>query len=272
MENIEDKKINNGIKEIKNIKMTSVEKNHIFQNILSQNTPNPQPIRSPWSAFFFTINYSPYFKFMVFIFIILAGGGIIISTNNNKNIAISPSPNYYQEMGLTGNNSYKIPNNNISTIENNKISVNIEKKTNEDSQINQTRLNTFSNSMAAALGPNVIYKTKKDYSNNISICYENGEITCFPGPTDVLYQRPTKLADGYFLKKMSGNVFLNTTIDEFIKYEGDWASFIKIENIIDYSPFTEIYNCPPGISEDEINEIILSNNLQNSCVDILDQN
>jgi hypothetical protein len=270
MENMNDEKINNGVNEIKNIKMTSFEKDHILQNILNKAKPYQKPVRSPF--FLFNFNYSTYLKFAVFLIIILAGGEIILSNNSNKKIAISPIQNYYKEMNPNNNDSLKTQNNDINTTENNKVVAVINKKENNNITTNQPQVTTSSVGMSAALSPSIIYKTKKDYSNNISVCYKNGEITCFPGPTDVIRQRPTKLANGYLFKKMSGDVFLDITIDEFIKYEGEWFSLIKIENIIDYNPYTEIYSCQPGLSEEEINEIILSNNIQNSCVNILNKN
>ncbi len=270
MDNTKNEKINNGVKEIREIKMTTLEKDHIFQNILNSTKPISKPVKSPFSFFSFTS--SPYLKFAVFLIIILAGGGIVISKNSNKNIAISPTPDFYRTMNTKNNNSLGVQNNLTNNIQNDKFVAVVDKKENTNIQINQPKLVGTSSGMSAALSPNVIYKTKNDYSNNISICYKNGEITCFPGPTDVLNQRPTKLANGYLLKKMPGDVFLNTTIDEFINYKGDWFSFIKVENIIDYHPYTEIYNCQSGISEEEINQIILSNKIQSNCVNILNSN
>lgn len=269
MENTNDEKINSGVNEIKNIKMTSFEKDHIFQNILNNTKPYQKPVRSPF--FLFNLNYSTYLKFAVFLIIILAGGEIILSNNSNKNLAVSPIRNYYQKTNLT-NNSPKIQDNNTNNNENNKIITVINKKENNNTTTNQPQVTTSSMGMLGALSPSIIYKTKKDYSNNVSVCYKNGEINCYPDPTSVVYQRPTKLAGGYLFKKMPGDVFLNVTIDEFVKYEGDWVNLIKIENIIDDNPYTEIYSCQPGLSEEGINEIILSDNIQNSCVDILNDN
>lgn len=271
MENTNDEKMNNGLNEIKNIKMTSSEKDHIFQNILNKTKPYQPPVRSPF--FLFNFNNSPYLKFAIFFMVILAGGGIIISNNSDKKIAISPAQNYYREMNQANNDYLKNQNNNINTNnEDNKIVTVINKKENDNVIINQPKLDTSIAMTSEALSPTIIYKTKKNYLNNISVCYKNGEITCFPGPTDIINQRPTKLANGYLLKKMPGDVFLGITIDEFIKDEDDWFSFIKVENIIDYNPYTEIYSCQPGLSEEEINKIILSNNIQNNCVNILNQN
>jgi len=124
---------------------------------------------------------------------------------------------------------------------------------------------------ASLFAPVIVYKTRNDYFNNISVGYKNGKIISYPGPSDAIHQRPILLADGYLLKKMEGNVFLNTTIDEFInaKNNEDWYKYININNILDYNPFIEIYDCPSGIDDYSLNKIILSGSLKSECKDIL---
>jgi hypothetical protein len=273
MNDEKNEKLNIGINEIKKIKMTSLEKDVILHNILNSKTQEERPVRSPWAIFSLTSTYSPYLRFAVYLIIILSGGGFILNSQKSEAPVITPNKI----------NIYKTENTNLNTIEENKkINKNTTENTNTVPQkqeiiipkesvsktTNQVGLTTSSNYKSAVLNPTIIYKTKKDYSNNVSVGYTNGEITSYPGPSDAVNQKPIKLANGYLLKKMQGNVFLNITIDEFIKHEGDWFDFIKIENIIDFHPFTEIYNCPSGISEEEINKIILSNNLKNDCEDI----
>ena len=54
---------------------------------------------------------------------------------------------------------------------------------------------------SAATGPVVVYKTKKDYRNHVSVqlSADGLTITAYPGPSDVLAQKPIELAEGYLL-------------------------------------------------------------------------
>jgi hypothetical protein len=273
-----NEKLNKGSEEIKNIKMTSGEKSQILNNILKTSTPNTKPIRSPWSFFSFNSNYSPYLRLAVYLILIVGGGEIIINSQGNKNqnndFNFSTKVNLFEVSNVP--NNLKIENKTINSNTTENVVTKSQRqeiiipKESGSQPINQEGLTASSNYNSAALSPNIIYKTKKDYINNIIVCYENNKIACFPDPSGALNQKPIKLANGYLLKKMPGNVFLNTSIDEFINYKkDDWDKFIKVENIIDYHPFTEIYRCPPGIGEEGINKIILSNNIRNTCEDIL---
>lgn len=271
-----NEKLNKDLEEIKNIKMTSEEKGQILNNILKTSTPNTKPIQSPWSFFSFNSNYSPYLRLAVYLILIVGGGEIIINSQSNKNqnndFNSSPKVNLFQIANAPNtlqNNTTNL-NTNESVIENSINTNKIAKKENTNQPVNQIQPMVASSYSSAVLSPIIIYKTNKDYSNNISVGYTNGEIDSYPGPSDVVNQRPIKLANGYLLKKMQGNVFLNISIDEFTNYTGDdWNKFIKVENIIDLHPFTEIYKCTPGIGEEEINKIILSNNINNNCINIL---
>lgn len=273
MNDVKDKKLNIGINEIKNIKMTSFEKDVLLQNILNSKIQERKPMRSPWAIFSLTSNYTTYLRFAVYLIIILSGGNFILNSQKSEAPVIIPNKiNIYKTENTQNNLHIEDKIINKKTAENTTIIPQkpeiITPKESGSQPTNQEGLTTFSNYKSAALRPTIIYKTQKDYSNNVSVYYANGEITSYPGPNNATNQRPIKLANGYLLKRMQGNVFLNTNIDEFIKYEGDWFDFIKIENIIDFHPFTEIYNCPPDISEEEINKIILSNNIKNNCEDI----
>ncbi len=163
MDKINDEKINTGLKEIKNIKMTSAEKNHIFQNILNQSAPNPQPIRSPWSSFFSAINYSPYLKFAVFLIVILAGGGIIVSKNNPSRVAVPIIPNYYQPTNLAKNE----PSNNSTVGETQKELVNSNSSQKDSTPVATLNQNTNNNTTATtAIGLNTSSPalTSKNYA------------------------------------------------------------------------------------------------------------
>jgi len=68
-----------------------------------------------------------------------------------------------------------------------------------------------------ATEPVVVFKCKKDYRDKVSVQLspDGKTITAYPGPSDVLYQKPFELADGYLLKRMVGDVFLSLTIDAY---------------------------------------------------------
>lgn len=98
MEEIKNEKINTGIKEIKNIKMTSGEKDNILHNILNSTTRTPKPIHSPWYTFSSTFNHSPYLRLAIYLIVIFGAGGIIITSQNSgkEKLASSPQINFYK--------------------------------------------------------------------------------------------------------------------------------------------------------------------------------
>lgn len=121
-----------------------------------------------------------------------------------------------------------------------------------------------SETMLGVLAPLIVYKTKHDYSDKISVSVNSDKkIVSHPGPTDAVYQKPVELEKGYLLKRMDGNVFLSVSIDDFIKSK-DWDKYIDNKYIIDYNPFTEVYNCNKvAASVEQLNKMILNNELDN---------
>lgn len=90
MENIEDKKINSGIKELKELKMTEVEKNTILKNILqTQKEIKEVPVKSPFSISSFIFGTNMYVKIAVFLILIITGGGFILDSQNSKKQTIA---------------------------------------------------------------------------------------------------------------------------------------------------------------------------------------
>jgi hypothetical protein len=90
-------------------------------------------------------------------------------------------------------------------------------------------------------GPVVVYKTRYDYSNNVSVQLSDDKktITAYPGPTDAI--KPTLLANGYYLQTMLGNAFLSITIDEYRDSSNKYP-FDKLMNyMLDSAPYTEHY-------------------------------
>jgi hypothetical protein len=62
-----------------------------------------------------------------------------------------------------------------------------------------------------ASGPIIVYKTKQDYSNLVTVqISKNGKtVTAYPGPGDSAGLRPIQLTNGYFLKRMVGDAVLS---------------------------------------------------------------
>jgi|GEM_PF-2915255 len=269
-----DEQLNIGIKEIKNIKMTDNEKNQILQNIVGQEKPIEIVPKERYSIFQMFNSYSYYMKLAVYFLLLVSVGGAFWFNYKGSNPKVTYTPNNYnnnQNYPLINNTETPIIPKTINTkqTDNTKLATNPNPIGEKSTMLNNNFLSAPAGGTVAVLAPVIVYKTRNDYSNNVSVCYKDDEITCNPGPGDAIHQRPTKLANGYFLKRMSGDVFLNITIDEFINYKGDWSDLIKIKNIIDYHPFTEMYSCPTTFDIEQINQAILNNRLKVECQNIL---
>lgn len=96
-----------------------------------------------------------------------------------------------------------------------------------------------------ASGPIIVYKTKQDYTNNITVqlSKDKKEITAYPGSSDAEHQRPIPLENGYLLKRMVGDAYLSITFDEYSDTTKDWFSVNLIDFVIDTDPYLEKYEC-----------------------------
>jgi len=116
-------------------------------------------------------------------------------------------------------------------------------------------------------GPIVVYKTKLDYSNNITIqlSKDKKKVTCTPGPQDAAHQRPIQLADGYLLKRMCGDAVTSITYDDFIQSTKSYTSAEWLSFVIDTDPYLEKYECCKCADQDTavINDMIRNNQLSN---------
>ena len=119
-----------------------------------------------------------------------------------------------------------------------------------------------------ASGPIIVYKTKQDYSNNVTIQLSNDHksVTCTPGPSDVAEQRPIKLANGYLLKRMCGDAVLSLTIDKYATENKFYSNAELLSMVIDTDPYIEKYECCKCTGRDtsKINDLIRNNQL-NKC-------
>ncbi len=116
-----------------------------------------------------------------------------------------------------------------------------------------------------ASGPIVVYKTKQDYSNNITIqlSKDKKKVTCYPGPQDAIHQRPIRLANGYLLQQMCGNAVTSVTFDDYINSTNSYTQAEWLSFVIDTDPYLEIYECCKCTGRDTvaINNLIKNNQL-----------
>lgn len=114
-------------------------------------------------------------------------------------------------------------------------------------------------------GPIIVYKTKLDYSNNITVqlSKDKKKVTCYPGPQDAIHQRPIQLANGYLLKRMCGDAITSVTYDDYINSTHTLSSAEWINLIIDTDPYTEKFECCKCTDQDTaaINNLIRTNQI-----------
>ena len=90
-------------------------------------------------------------------------------------------------------------------------------------------------------GPVVVYKTRNDYSDNVSVqlSADKKTITAYPAPADV--HSPGLLVNGYNLQYMLGNAFLSITIEQYRDSSSKYPFDQLMNYLIDSDPFTEYY-------------------------------
>jgi hypothetical protein len=83
---MENKKLQNGIEDIKKIKMTLNEKNRVFDNVTSFSIPVKKPVYSPWMTYSFIsiLNKRSLVYFVVIpLVFILSGGGVVFASQDS---------------------------------------------------------------------------------------------------------------------------------------------------------------------------------------------
>ncbi len=83
---MKNKKLNNGISEIRKITMTGDEKKRIFDNVLSYTIPEKKFIKSPWiSEVFVSILYKKNLAFYIIVplLVVLSSGGIVFASQES---------------------------------------------------------------------------------------------------------------------------------------------------------------------------------------------
>ena len=123
-----------------------------------------------------------------------------------------------------------------------------------------------------ASGPVIVYKTKNDYFNNVTVqvSRDKKNITARPGQEDALRQRPLVLANRYLLKRMVGDAYLSVTIEEYADPEFDWDSPNLIEYVIDTDPYLEKYECCECTGNDTVRiNILIKEDRLEECRNLL---
>ena len=84
--NMKDEKLKEGIKEIREIKMTAMEKERIFESVINSPILQEQPIKSPWTVFSFISvihkNRLVYYGSVLSLVVVLGGGAVFASGNS----------------------------------------------------------------------------------------------------------------------------------------------------------------------------------------------
>jgi len=114
--------------------------------------------------------------------------------------------------------------------------------------------------------PVVVYKTKKDYRNHVTVqlSADGKTITAYPGPSDVLAQKPIELADGYLLKRMVGDAYLSLTIADYAVNSHTYTAAELLHLVVDRDPYLEKYDCSTCTQSDtaSINVLIREGKLR----------
>jgi hypothetical protein len=113
--------------------------------------------------------------------------------------------------------------------------------------------------------PVIIYKTKKDYFNQVPIglSEDKKSVVSYPDKVDVYHSgklaTPTLLANGYLLDNRGISVnsaFLKYTYEDYSQFISTPTADNLFLQIIDSDPFTEIHFCKCTRDTVELNRII----------------
>jgi hypothetical protein len=123
-----------------------------------------------------------------------------------------------------------------------------------------------------------VYKTKKDYTNNVPVLLNNErtEILSYPDPKDLKigsgYPLPTNLLKGYYLDNRGINknvAYLKLTYQEYAKLDNPPSLKEMFNMIIDIDPLIELCDCGNKNAftdiESQLNDLISKNKLRTTC-------
>ncbi len=123
-----------------------------------------------------------------------------------------------------------------------------------------------------------IYKTSTNYNDKVPVELNSTKtaLSSYPGPTDVytngVLATPTELHSGY-LKDNRGiwiyAAFTSYTYTQYSQLPSVPSQTDLFNSIIDNNPLTELWTCPSGSSDTDLNQWIDNNQLASSCTQIL---
>jgi len=127
----------------------------------------------------------------------------------------------------------------------------------------------------------IVYKTKKNYDNNIPVMLsdDKSKIVSYPDPSDVVndngYTTPTKLRHGYLLDNRGvglNTAFLKITYKEYAKLQKPPSLDSMYKIIIDKDPIAELYDCGSRYEmtdpAKEVNEMIKNDELKKNAKEL----
>ncbi|MBN2664782.1 MAG: hypothetical protein JXR68_14120 [Bacteroidales bacterium] len=123
--------------------------------------------------------------------------------------------------------------------------------------------------------PAIVYKTKKDYSQNVPVLLseDKSKVVGYFGPKDLIRSgelaTPSTLEKGYLLDNIGINqnvAYTSLNLENYTKSMQVFTADKLFELIIDNDPLINMYNCGNRGKminpEEQINEIILNNKLK----------
>lgn len=129
-----------------------------------------------------------------------------------------------------------------------------------------------------ALAHVFIYKTKKEYSNNVPVTLSDDKtrIVSYPHPSDLIagdkLVAPTPLHNGYWLdnRGIHKNVaFLKYSYEEYAKLKEVPSLEELLNSIVDKDPLTELWDCGARATfsnmQEQLNKWIDQNLLSEKC-------
>ena len=121
----------------------------------------------------------------------------------------------------------------------------------------------------------VIYKTNKDYINQVPIqlSQDKKNIIAYPAKEDlskVGNKNALQLENGYLFDLIG--VTQNTVFTSYNLEQYQHLSTISLEefkkNILEFDPFTEMFVCDSRFNQKELNKFILDNIIRDKCLKI----
>ncbi|HOF16632.1 MAG TPA: hypothetical protein PLF32_07700 [Bacteroidales bacterium] len=153
-----------------------------------------------------------------------------------------------------------------------------QQKSSENVNTDTTATQIAPKPFVAALPHVVIYKTTKDYRQNVPVILseDKTQIVSYPHPSDLYYNGklalPETLHNGYLLdnRGIGKNVaFLKYTYKEYSKFTDVPTLDELFKNIIDNDPLTELWDCGKKVNftdlQKQLNEMIDKNQLAEKC-------